>query len=713
MKKFITICFFFFASIITATEFSVYEANYPNVKDYNVKIDEATLVVRPLGNYIELNLYMTVSYDFNSWFFKNYNELEFKWLFNLPADAIVHEFWYWQGDSIITATVMDKWTAELLFSEVSSPVRNPGLLTQTFANNDGQVAHEVRLFPIKRNEKRRFKIQYLLPCRPAGNSMRVWLPMNQLIADKTPELNKLKILYKYEGTAYEPKIIGTDLLYSANDPIQSAWEIDIPVEKDQFVELEIPSPVKNEVFLSTFTQGSENFYQIAVNPPTIPIKKTPRNVLFVIDFNRFNTNNLDGDFLLSYLKESIMQAFSPADSINVLAAYDEIILGNTHWVSCSKENIDKLFKTVMMRSFPSYNNLLPLVSKAYEFINSRKNSGEVLFLTNTNVISGNKEKLAADVISRFKTGTKLHFMDLDNKSNLMYSGNGYYETQMKSFYGQMSYQTAGNLFFLRYNSLKQMLYSFLYEEISHFESVEIQMRFNNGYAHSKHLIAAQEGYYPLGTPILQIGKYSGQFPVEVTVFGKYKTTTKNYSVTLTESQVEKAKPQLATAWYGDHLRSLLLLPYNPITVADIITLSVKQNILTPYSGFLIINPNENTGYCTDCNKTDGGGPINTDVEKDSSNISSNFNIEASAYPNPFNPVTTIKYKLPVAGNVKLNIYNLLGENISKLVDLEQQAGNYTCTFNGSKLSSGVYIMVLDLEGKSKHYRVTQKLILMK
>ena len=234
MKKYITICFFFLASIIMATEFSVYEANYPNVKDYNVKIDEATLIVRPLGNYIELNLYMTVSYDFNSWFFKNYNELEFKWLFNLPADAIVHEFWYWQGDSIITATVMDKWTAELLFSEVSSPVRNPGLLTQTFANNDGQVAHEVRLFPIKRNEKRRFKIQYLLPCRPAGNSMRVWLPMNQLIADKTPGLNKLKILYKYEGTAYEPKIIGTNLLYSANNPIQSAWEIDIPVEKDQF-----------------------------------------------------------------------------------------------------------------------------------------------------------------------------------------------------------------------------------------------------------------------------------------------------------------------------------------------------------------------------------------------------------------------------------------------------------------------------------------------
>ncbi|MBI3123613.1 MAG: T9SS type A sorting domain-containing protein [Ignavibacteriales bacterium] len=712
MKKYLVVLLLSFASLINATEFSVYEANYPTVKDYNVNLDEATLVIRPLGNYVEFNLYVTVSYDFKSWFFKNYNELEFKWLFNLPSDAILHEFWYWEGDSIISANVMDKWTAELLFSEISSPLRNPGLLTQSSISKDGQVAHELRIFPVKRNEKRRFKIQYLLPCRPTGNGMRVWLPMNQLISDRTSGLNKLKILYKYENEPYAPTIIGTSLISSSDNTKLAAWEIEIPIEKDQFVELEMPSPIKKDIFLSTYSEGKDNFYQLAVNPPTIPISKTPRNILFVIDFNRFNTSNLDGDFLLSYLKESLQQSLSPADSINIVAAYDNTIWGSDKWVSCTKDELDKLFQKIMMRSFPSYNNLVPLINESVSFLNKQNKLAEVLFLTNTSTINLDRTSqlsLADEIVKKFKPGTKLHFMDLYN-SGYLYYNNGYYETQMQSFYGQMSYPTFGNLFFLRYNTLKQMLYSFLYESISHFESVEVQLNFADGYAHSKHFIASHEGYYPLGTPILQIGKFDGKFPVDVNVFGKYRTTTSNYKVTITEDQVQKGNAQIATAWYGYHIQSLLKLPYDPITVSDIISLSIKQNILTPYSGFLILNTNENHGYCTNCKDESGG--YNTDVKNESAKDST-LSLEASAYPNPFNPVTTIKYKLPVDGTVKLNIYNLLGENISQLVDLEQQAGTYTSTFNGYRLASGIYIMVLNLDGKSKHYRVTQKLILMK
>jgi len=260
-KVFIYIVFITAIVSVRATEFSVYEANYPNVKDYNVNIDEATLVIHPAGAYVEMNLYMTVSYDFESWFFKNYDELEFLWKFNLPDDAIIHQFWFWEGDSIMQAEVMDKWTAELLFNEVSNPVRNPGLLTQSSPNGAGQSTYQLKLFPMMRNEKKRFKIQYLLPGRPTGDKLRVWLPMNQLVSDKTPGIDKLKILYKYESEPYEPKIIGTNLLYSNNNPALDEWEIDIPVDYDQFVELELPSPVKNnKPFLSSYNQNGQNFY---------------------------------------------------------------------------------------------------------------------------------------------------------------------------------------------------------------------------------------------------------------------------------------------------------------------------------------------------------------------------------------------------------------------------------------------------------------------
>ena len=60
------------------------------------------------------------------------------------------------------------------------------------------------------------------------------------------------------------------------------------------------------------------------------------------------------------------------------------------------------------------------------------------------------------------------------------------------------------------------------------------------------------------------------------------------------------------------------------------------------------------------------------------------------YPNPFNPETKINYALPKAGLVKIVVYDLLGAEITTLVNENKTAGNYSVTFNGSNLASGVY-----------------------
>ena len=79
------------------------------------------------------------------------------------------------------------------------------------------------------------------------------------------------------------------------------------------------------------------------------------------------------------------------------------------------------------------------------------------------------------------------------------------------------------------------------------------------------------------------------------------------------------------------------------------------------------------------------------------------------YPNPFNPSTTIRYTLPLAGNVTLKVYNALGQEIATLVNDHQKAQNYEVTFDASNLASGIYIYTL----KTDKFSQSKKMLLVK
>ncbi len=79
------------------------------------------------------------------------------------------------------------------------------------------------------------------------------------------------------------------------------------------------------------------------------------------------------------------------------------------------------------------------------------------------------------------------------------------------------------------------------------------------------------------------------------------------------------------------------------------------------------------------------------------------------YPNPFNPATTIKYDLPKAEHVRLEVYNILGQMVAKLVDQQQSAGTYVYRFDGRSLSSGTYFFRI----QAGEHNVVRKMILSK
>lgn len=80
---------------------------------------------------------------------------------------------------------------------------------------------------------------------------------------------------------------------------------------------------------------------------------------------------------------------------------------------------------------------------------------------------------------------------------------------------------------------------------------------------------------------------------------------------------------------------------------------------------------------------------------------------AQNYPNPFNSSTVISYRLPVAGKIKLKVYDLLGREVKSLVDEYQNAGSYKFVFDATNLASGIYLYRLE----SDMHTITKKMLL--
>ena len=97
----------------------------------------------------------------------------------------------------------------------------------------------------------------------------------------------------------------------------------------------------------------------------------------------------------------------------------------------------------------------------------------------------------------------------------------------------------------------------------------------------------------------------------------------------------------------------------------------------------------------------------TSVENDDSEFLS-YILEQN-FPNPFNSTTHIRYTIPASGNVTIKVFDLLGNEVSAILDRNQTRGEYDVIFQADNLSSGIYFYRLI----SGSYTASKKLILMK
>jgi hypothetical protein len=106
-------------------------------------------------------------------------------------------------------------------------------------------------------------------------------------------------------------------------------------------------------------------------------------------------------------------------------------------------------------------------------------------------------------------------------------------------------------------------------------------------------------------------------------------------------------------------------------------------------------------------RTTNGGV--TFINEEQLNSAPSEFILSQNYPNPFNPSTTISWQSPVGSHQTLKVFDVLGNEVTTLVNEYRDAGRHNVTFDASKLSSGVYFYKI----QAGNYIETKKMLLLK
>ena len=134
----------------------------------------------------------------------------------------------------------------------------------------------------------------------------------------------------------------------------------------------------------------------------------------------------------------------------------------------------------------------------------------------------------------------------------------------------------------------------------------------------------------------------------------------------------------------------------------------NPNTLYRHSVFFI---NDSTGWAigdsgTILKKTNGS--ISRINKENKNSITNKYEILQN-YPNPFNPTTTIAYSLQKSEKVKIEVFNLLGQQVKTLLNKQMPSGSHKVEFTVKNLPSGVYLYRI----KAGQYQEVKKMILLK
>jgi Vault protein inter-alpha-trypsin domain len=691
MKKTISYCLLLIAMLHANGLFAIYSLRVGDPRfswtTQQGTIEEAVLSVKPQGVYWEYGLYLTFSA--RSTTYNASDSLEVVLKFELPQNAIIHDSWLWINDDIVKAQILDRWTASAIYEGIVKRRQDPSILTKTSATQ-----YELRVFPMPGSQTRKVKISFLMPAVWGSNQVTAQLPTKILTTSKNPVLAMPLLVWpnadwntpsvlNSSSIVFEPKTdpFGGDFLRS-NIP-SSLFNLSL--------QLAFNAPFKNGYYFRKLEAAPGGYYQLAVLPDHFASEPTKKKLAVLLDFES-SAGTVTVQNLLETVRNNLKSGLSTADSFNLIFSNFSIQRASDKWLPASDSMIDAVF-SALNNPLSSYSNLAPLIHNGINFIQENKSGGNIFLLSNAAQYPGSlaANGILNDLTALMNPLIPFHIVDyrtLTTPSTFIggvsFVGNEY-------FFYTLSQVTAGSYQKARNGtSFELACANGLKGLIGAIQPYDFHTTVANGLCYGRFFVDQEPTVAYLNTPLVQVGKYSGDLPFKIELSGEINGHFFSKSLQIPESAAIEGDTLMREMWVGKYIQLLESEPNNNLVALQIISNSIAERVLSKYTAFLCLE--DTSQICDDCidetNFVSTGNP-------DSSAL------DIKAYPNPFKDLVRIELtNTDFGSSAKLATLEIYAVDGKLLRQFEQKLSGNKAVFswdgkldNGTAVKNGVYIAI--------------------
>lgn len=692
-----------------------------NTPAFTGTIEDAVAVVAPQGGHANIDLYLTFSTKASN--IVNDDSLEVRCWFSLPSQSFITDLWLWIGDDTSRALIADRFKAQATYNTIVGARKDPALLMK-----EGSDSYSLSIFPITLPGKRKVKISYTTPISVLDSIGKIPVPIWLLKASAPFNGKPFTIFVTPNSSWKDPYINGGDVF-----PLQQVTDTTFgvilrgDVHRDSLEKMStldivlLRSATGVSWYAEKYHQGNGGTYRIAFEPFTNLDIYTGKKVLVLVDYDSLNVNPaMTKNILLNEIMTGLLAYAAKEDSFNIVfSAKGKPVVLNPTWLPSTAQSIDAAVNNLNLSSVLDTVDLAGVLQTGFQYAKGSGLVHGILIVASSDQYDdiAKANHLFDSLVPFIPSKTKIFSVDFNDSAKYYYWPNWYYTYGNSYLYQRFADRTGGRsikvysyygdspIDYYIGNYYQQIKWSIEYFDVNiHLTSGFTYQNFSSVNSYNRTNLFAN-------TMVTQVGKFIGDFPMYIDITGMYGGVLHTKRIVINDSDFTPSDSSLNKVWANQLLSEYSQYYYQRNEQA--IELSIENRILSYWTAFLALEPGQK--LCDTC-IVPGGGIIVTEIKTDP--LLPNSHDVLRAYPNPFNPTTTVLVSIPDGVERKTAtaaIYNVLGQKI-RTIDLQGVSDRGEGRFvwnatddNGRVVSSGVYFLVLT----TSHKRYMHKLMLLK